>query len=305
MRLKLFRAPSMHEAMARIRAELGAEAMILGTRRVTEGIEITAAVEPRDTSAPPTMIDPARQHALRWHGVPDALAAELGQGSLDEALQATLRFSALPLTQGAAPLLFAGPPGGGKTLTVARLTTRLVMAGQKPLVITADGQRAGATEQLAAFTRLLGLKLIVADQPPALGRAMTRRVDGSPVLIDAPGADIFDAASRDLLCALAAATSATLVLVLPAGMDVAEAEDLAAAHADSGASLLVATRLDVARRLGAVLAASHSGALALAEAGVGSGAVDGLTPMTPALLAARLMADRPPSPAPIARTRRA
>lgn len=304
MRLKLFRAASMNEAMARIRAELGAEALILGTRRVAEGVEITAAVEPQATSQPPAIVDPARQKALAWHGVPPPLAAELGNGTLDQALEATLPFAALPLAQGAAPLLFAGPPGGGKTLTVARLTTRLVMAGQAPLVITTDGQRAGAAEQLAAFTRLLGLKLIVADQPLALGRALTRRADGAAVLIDAPGTDIFDPTSRDLLCALAAAASATLVLVIPAGMDVAEAEDLAAAYAESGASLLIATRLDIARRLGAVLAASRSGTLALAEAGIGPGAADGLTPMTPALLATRLL-ERSPSPAPIARTSRA
>ncbi len=30
-------------------------------------------------------------------------------------------------------------------------------------MITADGKRAGATEQLAAFTKLLGISLIVAS----------------------------------------------------------------------------------------------------------------------------------------------
>ena len=73
------------------------------------------------------------------------------------------------------PLLLVGPPGAGKTLTVARLATRLVMAGITPMVITADGKRAGATEQLAAFTRLLGISLIVASHPVTLGRALTRR----------------------------------------------------------------------------------------------------------------------------------
>ena len=50
MRLKLFRAPTVAQAMARVRAELGAEAMILGTRRVADGVEITAAL---DDPAPP------------------------------------------------------------------------------------------------------------------------------------------------------------------------------------------------------------------------------------------------------------
>ncbi len=54
--------------------------------------------------------------------------------------------------------------------------------------------------------------------------------------------------------------------------------------------LLVATRLDLARRLGGVLAAAARTGLALTEAGIGPGAADGLLPLTPEWLAARLLA---------------
>lgn len=267
--------------MAQVRAELGGEALILATRRVDDGVEVTAALEPEDILPPP---DPATERMLAWHGVPGTLAAQLATGSLETSLAGTLRFAALALDAGDAPLLLAGPPGVGKTLTVARLATRLVM----PLVITADGRRAGATEQLAAFTRLLGLTLIVASTPVTLARALARREDGAPVLIDAPGIDPFDPAQRDEIAGLASTVGAVTALVLPGGVDAAEASDIAGAFAEGGASLLVATRLDVARRLGGVVAASHSGGLALAEAGVGPGAADGLTPLTPVILAARL-----------------
>jgi flagellar biosynthesis protein FlhF len=95
------------------------------------------------------------------------------------------------------------------------------------------------------------------------------------------------------LTALAATARATTVLVLPAGLDPAEAADQAQAYVASGARLLVATRLDLARRLGGILAAAGSG-LALAEAGIGPGAADGLLPITPAWLAARLLTGVPP-----------
>ena len=146
------------------------------------------------------------------------MADALGAGELDAALAATLAFAPLPLARKAPPLLVAGPPGAGKTLTVARLATRLVMAGIAPLVITADGKRAGAAEQLAAFTRLLGLNLIVANHPVTLGRALAHRQDGAPVLIDAPGTDPFDPAQRDELAAFANTVNATVALVLPAGL---------------------------------------------------------------------------------------
>jgi flagellar biosynthesis protein FlhF len=215
-----------------------------------------------------------------------SLRGELQRGDLESALAGAFAFADLPLQK--RPLLLAGPPGAGKTATVAKLATRLVMAGVKPLVITADGQRAGATEQLAAFTRLLGINLVVACHPVTVARALTRRDKDAPVLIDSPGSDAFDAAQIDDLLGIARSADATIALVLPAGLDPAEAMDIARAYAGAGANLLVATRLDLTRRLGGVLAAAGAG-LALTEAGVGPGAADGMQPITPAWLAARLL----------------
>jgi flagellar biosynthesis protein FlhF len=295
MRLKLFRAPAMAAAMAQLRAELGPDALILGTRRVAGGVEITAALEPNDP-LPPAPPDPARLAVLQFHAVPAALQATLQAGALEAALAAALSFDSLPLAAEAPPLLLSGPPGAGKTLTVARLATRLVLAGTMPMVITADGKRAGATEQLAAFTRLLGIDLIVASHPVTLGRALARRQDGVPVLIDAPGCDPFDPAQAEELAALVATASANIVLVLPGGMDPAEAAELAAAYAAAGASQLVATRLDQSKRLGGILAAAEAGRLALTEAGIGAGAADGLVPLTPSFLAERLLQTRMANP---------
>jgi len=287
VRLKLYRAATAAEAIARIRAELGADAFILNTRRVADGVEITAALEPQEPARPP----PADLHAgaaLQFHGVPEALARRLAGASLRGALAAQLGFEALPVHRGGPPLLLAGPPGAGKTLTVARLATRLVMNGTTPLVITADGRRAGATEQLAAFTRLLGLNLVVASHPVTLARAIATRPEGTPALVDLPGSDPFLPQERDELAALAATAGGQIAAVLPAGLDPAEAADLAAAYAEAGARLMVATRLDLARRIGGVLAAADAG-LALCEAGISPGAADGLVSLTPDLLASRLL----------------
>lgn len=290
MRLRLFRAESVADAMRQVRSELGSDALILSTRRVGDGFEVTAALEPRvdEEDLAPLPADPRRAAALEWHAVPATIAARLQAGPLPFALSAALRFQKVTLEPQSNPLLLVGPPGAGKTLTAARLATRSVMAGVAPLMITADGRRAGAIEQLAAFTRLLGVNLLVASTPSSLRRAMARRNDGAPVLIDAPGCDPFDAAQRDEVAALAAASGATIALVLAAGVDASEANDIASAYSEAGATLLVATRLDLARRLGGVLAAAVTG-LAMIEAGVGPGAADGMVPMTPELLAGRLM----------------
>jgi len=156
------------------------------------------------------------------------------------------------------------------------------------MIITTDDRRAGAVEQLAAFTGLLGLKLVAIGDAVGLQRALANRPGEVPVLIDAPGLDPFDPAQHDELAALAEVSDGTTALVLAAGVDPAEAADLAQAHAAARATLLIATKLDLARRIGSVLAAADAG-LAMTEAGIGPGVADGLTPLTAAFLAHRLV----------------
>ena len=321
MRIRIFRAPTLAEAMAQIRAELGSDALILSDRVRDDYVEVTAALETNEAPAlrappigagfddlEPFTVSPhgsadrherpaARSGAVRastlattlmWHGLSAPLVQGLSTGPIESACARLFRFASLKLGTGDDPLLLAGPPGGGKTLTVARLATRLVMAGEHPLVITADGKRAGAVEQLAAFTRLLGLTMVAASTPAMLARALARREGGQPVLIDAPGLDLADPAQSELLTALRSASGAAMTLVLPCGLDPNEAEEIACAHASFGAHALVATRTDQSRRMGGILRAAAASGLALCEAGTGSGAADSLVAMTPRLLASLL-----------------
>jgi flagellar biosynthesis protein FlhF len=95
----------MAEAMARIRAELGNDALILSTRRVGDGVEVTAALEPDDVPLPLAPPDPERLAILEFHNVPASLHAALRQGDLADALAAAISFGTLPLGAGEPPLL--------------------------------------------------------------------------------------------------------------------------------------------------------------------------------------------------------
>ena len=307
MRIRVLRADTMQQAMARLVAELGPDAALLSSRNTRDGVEVTAAVTMPEEEDDPfehlafddghaaedacTIAAPppnAEALSLDFHRVPQALSQRLVAGPLEAALEASLRFARLP--DGVArPLLLAGPPGAGKTLTCAKLAARLVLAGEAPpLVISADGERPAAAEQLAAFTRLLGAPLAIALTPGAATRALAQREAGQPVLIDTAGIDPFDPDQARMLASLIAATGANVALVLPSGLDASEAGDLARAFGALGATHLVPTRLDATRRIGAVLAAASAAGLALAEGGTGPQAADGLTLMEPAWLAARL-----------------
>ena len=104
-----------------------------------------------------------------------------------------------------------------------------------------------------------------------------------------------------MLHALLAVAEADIVLVLPTGLDAAEAGELAQGFAALGARALLPTRLDITARLGGILAAAAIADLALTEAGTGPDVAGGLEILTPFSLAARLFSvpHRMPARAPL------
>ena len=295
MRLKLFHASSVAEAMQNIRAELGGDALILATKRTRNGVEVTAGVEavaplPAPIADPVTAPTSDRASQLVWHGLPVSVRARLATGPLPFALQVGFRFGQLDFA-GSAPLICVGPPGVGKTLTIVRLATRLVLAGKSPVIVSTDTCRAGANAQLQAFTKILGVKLVIGDDPTKIDEALANST-GS-VLIDTAGCSPYDPVGLGGLAAIGRRSGARMALVLSAGQDVMESQDTASAFAAAGASMLIATKLDLARRIGGVLAAASVG-LTMTEAGIGANAADGLTPLTPHFLSERLSSRRSP-----------
>lgn len=323
MRLRTYTAPTMSEAMALVREELGEEAIIVSTKRGAggKGVCVTAAresIEPdddllasfaaEDIAPPPDIPDTLRQ-AMAFHGVPARLTERLVAAAvvlggddatlaLAGAFDAAYVFSPLPTRGGGKPLMLVGPPGGGKTLSVAKLATRAKLAKLAVEVITTDTVRAGAVEQISAFTRILKAELKTADRAAALKKAVGAAQAKSVVLIDTPATNPFNDAEMDRLGSLIEAVSAEPILVLAAGGDALESAEIAAAFADVGATRLLATRLDMSRRLGGVLAAADAGRLRFSEVSVTAQVASGLSPINPVSLARLLVPQTAPPVAP-------
>ena len=234
--------------------------------------------------------------ALMRHSIPaalhDKILTAMENTSVDDArqgliaaLQSVFKFDSLPVTKYERPMMLVGQPGAGKTMTIAKLATRAVMHGLKPAVITADTTRAGAVEQLAAFTKVLGLELIKVNSPEQLKQALYDHANADQILIDCPGLNAFDADDMKELYAYTKSAPMDLVLAMPGGMDTDEASDIARAFAVLGAKWIIPTRLDMARRVGGVLSAADQGGLAFAAAGTGAQVADGLSVMDAAMLA--------------------
>ena len=312
MQLKSYTAPSMADAMALVRQELGEDAIIVSIQRAAgnQGVRITAALE-RDSDSltdnddetpPPPTLD-ILQKSFSQHAVPEALVVRLlAAARLVEredpvaacvvALEAGFAFSPIPAVS-PRPFILVGPPGTGKSSTIAKLAARTVIQKKTPGVISADTIRAGAIEQLSAFTRILDIDLTTARTPDQLRNLSEQGRDDSDILyIDTPGVNPFRPEDMAYLAELIDASGAEPVLVLAAGGDSVETADIAEAFASIGATRLLATRLDMTWRLGAMLGAADAGHLMFCDVGSSPRIADGLSALSPIMLARLILSGR-------------
>ena len=259
------------------------------------------AQAPADAAPGALAADAPLGEIFDYHGLPDAVLPRLGPlaatTSLAERLEAAFRFAGPADATRAKPILLAGPPGSGKTLAAAKLAARAVIAGTAVRLISSDAGSAGAVEQLAAFTRPLGIAVETADGPVGLASLLTSKpaTPETLVIIDSQGVNPFDRSELANLGAQIVTVRAEPLLVMPAGADPRESAEMAEAFARVGCTRLLATRLDIARRLGGLLAAANAG-LAFSEFSASPIVARGLQPLTAEGLARLLSGDRASGP---------
>lgn len=246
--------------------------------------------------------------ALAWHGVPmlavrnlllaaEAADADTAEAALTEALGRVFRFGRPENLAG--PVALVGPPGGGKTATVVKLTAARALAGVDVTLINTDVTTTGARERLNAFAEALGLEPEEPEDLVALHACIQAAPGDHFTIVDTTGRAPADAEDLDELTAEIAAIGAA-ALVLPASMAPAEAAELAETFCAAGAHALIVTGLDMSRRIGSLLAAADAGDLEIIGVGVGRKIGNGLKPVTSQSLARLILA----RPQPIAATQR-
>ncbi|MDD5585925.1 MAG: GTPase [Alphaproteobacteria bacterium] len=303
MRLKSFYGPNHAEAMRLVREALGENAIIVATRDdETGGIRVTAAIDdpappepvaamPLETNGNGSTVIETIASALVKHQVPGALAERLLASAtqyadddpvlaLGAAFHTHFKFTPVSADASQGPLLFVGPPGAGKTLTTAKYATQQTLAKNTVAVFSADTERAGGVEQLAAFTRLLKIELMQIEDAPSLNEALDLQEPGTLVLIDTPGRNPFRDEDRDQLRPLIKACGGA-TLVLPADMDSSEALDMAHEFRLLGATRLLVTRLDTTRRLGGMLRTSYESRLPFANFSASTKVTEAPAPLNP------------------------
>ena len=314
MRLKSFTAPDINQAMALIRAELGEDAIIVSTSKdaANGSVHVTTASERGGDGHPPAdhsneiidmdILDIVHETLMYHHTPPRLLERLLSVAlkfeaddtvfSLAGALDAEFDFAPLNPCPGAKPWLVVGPPGVGKTVCAVKLAARAVLSDQKATLITTDVARTGAVDQIKGYARLLNLGLDIADSAETLAEITATRQEDGITVIDTTGVNPFVEGDLETLSLLAEAADAEPVLVMAAGGDDSDAAEIAEAFSAIGCQRLMVTRIDLAHRLGGILAAADGARLRLSNISCGPHIGDGLSPINPVALS-RLLIARP------------
>lgn len=313
MRVHTFTASNMNDAIETVRAQLGEEAVILSTAQ--EGkpghLRVTAAVEDDGETEEPFIPGIASSHTsllmeeleqvLDFHGIlPEPFLERAwkldsldGNDSVSDLLEAILRqhyhYEPIEAHSDAPPLILVGPPGVGKTISIAKLATAAVLKKQPVQVITTDFAKAGGYEQIAAFTGILKVPLSEAKTPAGLKKIMDAQEKPCWTLIDSAGINPYDKKEIEALRETLEATGAEPVFTVAAGVDPLEVLDAMDCFAGLPFRRVLVTKTDAARRLGGLFSALHAANAMLCNIGHSSRVTAAMPSATPERMTQLLM----------------
>lgn len=223
MKLKIFSAKSMKEALEMVRKSLGDDAVIIDTveQKINgqKTVKITAAIEapapkinPHINPAPIPRSAPIKKSlreleeefmssetvdlvsSLSHHGLADSIKLrllDLGQSlecetpelTLASALDTMFYFEPITATVPSRPLMLIGPPGAGKTITTAKLASQFILNGKSVHLISTDVYRTGGLAQLEGYASVLKVSLTEAEKPEDLKIALKNATKSNDIIL--------------------------------------------------------------------------------------------------------------------------
>lgn len=184
--------------------------------------------------------------------------------------------------------VFVGPPGVGKTTTIAKIAAQERVRRRRSLnLVSADGFRAGAIEQLRGYAEVLAVAFRAARTAEDLQQALAHA--RHPVLVDTAGrsaADVDEAGMLDVICRQ---RHVRTHLVLAADTSPTAARRVFDRYAHLQPSCVVITRLDECDSLTPLLGVVRDQGLPVSFLTNGQRIPEDLWRATPASLAAALL----------------
>jgi flagellar biosynthesis protein FlhF len=334
MHVKRVYQPTVREALAEVRAQLGPDALVLSTELVPAPgwrgwlgkrvVRLTAAAErpgqpaaapdsvAADVSAPRTPVTTRRHRSpddsaragvvarLLAVGMDPVLAESVAarmtdaecRGGSDRALRRALSAELEPISGAPSDYerceVFVGPPGVGKTTTIAKIAAQERVRRRRALnLVSADGFRAGAIEQLRSYAEVMAVPFRAARTADELQQALTHA--RNPILVDTPGRSASESDVTGMFEVLCRRRHVRTHLVLAADTSPAAARRVFDRYARLEPSRVVITKLDECDSVTPLLAVVREQGLPVSYLTMGQRIPEDLWRATPASLAAALL----------------
>ena len=148
-----------------------------------------------------------------------------------------------------------GPTGVGKTTTTAKLAARCVVryGADRLALLTTDGYRIGAHEQLRIYGRILGVPVHVVRDSEDLRRTLVDLRDKHMILIDTVGMSQRDRMVAEQAAMLTRAGEVRRLLLMNAGARGDTLDDVVRAYAGEELAGCILTKVDEAASLAPAL----------------------------------------------------
>ncbi|MCB0353331.1 MAG: hypothetical protein KDD64_07405 [Bdellovibrionales bacterium] len=314
MEEKVYRGQSMQEVLQAVRRDLGQDAVIVGTRQLSQGsFEVHASrnstLNPNSARSQSSNTARSVVARLKRQGLAQGLLETLLQTSfrasresdggqrgtrLEKVLSHTFSFSSV-LPHAARIVALVGPTGVGKTTTIAKLAARIREAyGIRIALIAADTYRIGGGYQLHTYGTLLKMPCRVispeGDFHSQLRSAISALANADLILVDTNGCSPRDEQTLARLeDNLAPFPEIERVLVLPAPSNELDLRTAAGRFLRLGVSRVTISKLDESGYIGPVLNTAHALGKPLAFFTTGQRVPEDIEPATARRLAWMLM----------------
>lgn len=159
-----------------------------------------------------------------------------------------------PIDEGGVMAL-VGPPGAGKTTTIAKLAARFAAqwSPRDVALVTTDTMRVGARDQLQHYGRMLGMPVIEVTRDADLGEQLERLADYRLVLVDTAGISHRDRSLATHFQWLNAARRMRSYLVLPANGQAEDLDEIVQRFRGADPEGVILSKVDETSRLGTAL----------------------------------------------------
>lgn len=214
------------------------------------------------------------------------------RGGSDRALRRALSAELEPMSGVSAEYerceVFVGPPGVGKTTTIAKIAAQERVRRRRSLnLVAADGFRAGAIEQLRGYAEIMAVPFRAARNAEELQQALA--FARNPILVDTPGRSAADADETSMFELLCSRRHVRTHLVLAADTSVASARRIFDRYARLQPARVVITKLDECESVTPLLGIVREQGLPVSYLTTGQRIPEDLWRATPASLAAALL----------------